>query len=88
MNNKNISNLKNCVHLEDEKVQLEESKWIVNLSSELFTEKIKEDPGWIAIVETAFMKYAARNIDTRPIERSVQEILTRIYSNSEDYTAY
>lgn len=87
-NNGIISNLKNCIHLEDEKVRIDESKWIVNLSSELYTEKIKEDPGWIAIVETSFMKYAARNIDTRPIERSVQEILNSIYSNSEDYTAY
>ncbi len=87
-NNGIISNLKNCIHLEGEKVRIDESKWIVNLSSELYTEKIKEDPGWIAIVETSFMKYAARNIDTRPIERSVQEILNSIYSNSEDYTAY
>lgn len=87
-NNGIISNLKNCIHLEDKKVRIDESKWIVNLSSELYTEKIKEDPGWIAIVETSFMKYAARDIDTRPIERSVQEILNSIYSNSEDYTAY
>lgn len=87
-NNEIISNLKNCVHLEDEEVRIDESKWIVNLSSELFTEKIKEDNGIFAIFETAFMRYAERNIDTRPIEKSVQEILTRIYSNSEDYTAY
>ena len=87
-NNEIISNLKNCVHLEDEEVRIDESKWIVNLSSELFTEKIKEDPGWLGILETTFMKYAARNIDTRPIEKSVKEILTTIYLNSEDYTAY
>lgn len=87
-NNEIIGNLKNCVHLEDEEVRIDESKWIVNLSSELYTEKIKEDPGIFAFFETALMKYAARNIDTRPIEKSVKEILTRIYSNSEDYTAY
>lgn len=87
-NNEIIGNLKNCVHLEDEEVRIDESKWIVNLSSELYTEKIKEDPGIFAFFETAFMKYAARIIDTRPIEKSVKEILTRIYSNSEDYTAY
>ena len=87
-NNEIIGNLKNCVHLEDEEVRIDGSKWIVNLSSELFTEKIKEDNGILAIFETALMKYAARNIDTRPIEKSVKDILTRIYSNSEDYTAY
>lgn len=85
-----MGNLKNCLHIKESDVGQNNTVGVLQLSSELYTEKITKDEGIFHLFAhlTPHLQYASSAINTETLQNLVTEILKEIYDKEDDYTAF
>lgn len=90
MNRKTIAKLKNCIEVKEGEFEIDEVNSVIQLSSELYTDKLMKSEGVIhqMVNLSPHMQYSIRGIDTSELQEIVLRFLDKLYSREEDYLAF
>lgn len=89
-NEQAIDNLKNCIYINDDTVGKLPIEEVIQLSTELYTDKIMKHEGALHQIYhfTPHMQYSMMGKDTTLLQQKVLDILKDIYTRQENYSAF
>lgn len=89
-NEQAIDNLKNCIYINDDTVDKLPIEEVIQLSTELYTDKIMKHEGAVHQIYhfSPHMQYSMMGKDTTLLQQKVFDILKDIYTKQENYSAF